>query len=255
MGVVSLDSSGNLTDVWVSGTLADTSYTVGTFRSNSAGFAVTESSTGYGLMTRADASVASDGWDNIYTDWATDGQSHQLLDMDVHNDMFYGCGSRIVEAPKVFIQSAAPTTGLALDMVELSSGAFGWQGEMWAIDVDASGIAVVGVDQGLDVGHIFTIDHASDPLDSANWNNYNLYTHTTESTWMQGVCRNGDHIVAVGKYSQLNDGLVMESKDNGATWTEVTPTTASVPNLWDCWVHDDGSFVVTGAGWVGVYTP
>jgi hypothetical protein len=254
MGVVSVGAGGELGDVWVPGALADTSFTVGTFRVNSAGFAVVEDFAGAGIMTRQDADVASEAWDAVYGTWTTDGQNHGILDMAMYDDRFFACGSNILEAPKVFVQSDAPTTELALDPVELSSGAFGWTGELWSIAVDASGIATVGVDEVGNVAHLLTTDHDADMLDPSSWRDFSVAElYPSDQTWMQSVCRSGDTIVGVGKFSTANRGLIMRSTDNGVSWTDVTPTEVDVPNLWDCVVHEDGSFLVTAAGWTALY--
>lgn len=256
LGVVALDAGNNLVEVWTPGATIDTSFTAGTFRTDSTGFAVVESLTGSSSMSRADGSVAPTAWDIVGTSWSTDGLSHQILDLEVHDDQFYGVGSTIGESPYIFVPTTAPVAGFAMDALEMSSGAFGWYGELWAIDVDAGGVVAGGVDQAGDAGHIFSFVFPGDPV-TGTWYDFNLATlWPSDSTWIRGVCREGDHVVAVGEFSSKSDGIVLESHDGGASFTDVTPTEFAVPTLWDCWVHPDGSFVVSGASfYVAKYTP
>ena len=253
LGVVSIADDGTLGDVWAPGATIGRSFTVGQFRVASDGYAVVSSNTGVDTMSRIDGSVGPDDWIEEGGNWATDGGSHGMLSLDVYNDEFYACGSRIIEPPKVFLPAAAPTgTGLELDVVELSSGAFGWEGELWAIDVDEGGIVAGGLDEDLHFGHVFTIDHASDASNPDNWSDFNLAdVYPDDSTTIRGVCRNDDHVVAAGSFSVRADGIVFESMDGGATWTEITPDEPP-PMLWNCWVHKDGGIVVTGAGYSAV---
>lgn len=210
---------------------------VGTFRRNSAGFAVAESLTG------ADAAYR-DGDGGTWTDgygWWTSGTSFQILDMVMHDDGFYAAGSTIAQPPHVFLPVDSPT-GFQLQPVQLSTA---FSGELWGIDVDAGGIVAGGVNQDDDVGVVFTGPvNGTDPGD---WTMLDVSTihGGTSPTWIRGVCRNGQRIVAVGELSMVSDGLVFLSTDGGGTWTEITPSGA--PSLHRCVLRDNGTLYVAGA--------
>jgi hypothetical protein len=65
-----------------------------------------------------------------------------------------------------------------------------------------------------------------------------------EPTWIRGVCRSGDTMVAVGEYSRKGTGLVIRTDDGGATWTDLTP--GELPPVSKCALLDDGDLVITG---------
>lgn len=242
-GVVALEDDA-LIDVWTPGKTVDDAFTAGSFRVTSTGFAVVESLTGTGLMTRPDADTAPDGWTAVGTSWSTDDQSHQILDLDQHDDAFYAVGSTISEPLLVFLPSGAPRFELTPRALHASA-----RGELWAIDVDHGGIVAGGVDQLASTGHVFTFSFPGDPLVD-DWRDFDLSTlWPDDATWVRGVCRNGQRVVAVGAFSKRKAGFVLESTDGGASFHDVTPgEPVDVPPLWDCWVHADGKLVVTGEG-------
>lgn len=238
-GVVALDGSA-IHDVWVPGETVDDAFPAGSFRVASTGFAVVESLTGTALMTRPDVATAPDAWTPVGTAWSTDGASHQILDLDVHDDAFYAVGSTISEPLLAFLPVEGEPFSLAPRALHDTA-----RGELWALDVDAGGIVAGGVDQEADVGHVFTFTFPGDPGVDV-WRDFDLSTlWPTDASWVRGVCRHGAHVVAVGAFQRRNDGFVLESTDGGETFTDVTPG-VDVPPLWDCWVHDDGAVVVTG---------
>lgn len=248
--VVALDDStspGTILEVYNAGSTVGTSFHVGTFRRNSTGTAVAESLTGADLMARFD-----DGDDFVDSyGWWTSGSSFQILDMVLHDDAFYACGSTISEPPHVFLPPPGgqdPAAGFQLVPVNLSPGGIGaFDGELWGIDADASGIVAAGVDQGRDVGVIFT--SGADPYDPAQWSMLDVSTVLgSDPTWMRGACRSGSTVIGVGEYSTRADGIVLRSDDGGASWSDVTPdSVGSVPSLHRCHIFDDGDVIVAGA--------
>ncbi|MEZ4237454.1 MAG: hypothetical protein R3F59_15170 [Myxococcota bacterium] len=222
---------------------------VGTFRRNSAGLAVAESLNGYDVAVRdGDAGTWFDGYG-----WWGGGASFQILDLAVHDDQFYGCGSTIAVPPQVFLPPPGGQAPGSFQMVpvQLVSGLAEFDGEMWGIAVDDAGVVVGGVDQDRDVGHIFV--SGSDPYDAATWHDVDVSTLIpSDPTWIRGVCRDGAEIVAVGEYTQRADGLVLHSSDGGQTFTEITPSGAGP--LHKCQLLADGALAVTGAdGFFGIY--
>ena len=104
--VVSVDTSVSpmvVTEVLNAGPTIDESFIAGTFRRRADGSAIAESLNGNGMLYRPSDSVGpdafSDGWENAYY-WANGGSaSFQLLDMEIHDEAFYGCGSTIADTP------------------------------------------------------------------------------------------------------------------------------------------------------------
>jgi hypothetical protein len=209
---------------------------VGTFRRNSDGLAVAESLTGADLAYRTGD---TDPWQDGYG-WWTSGTSVQILDMVLHDDDFYACGSTISQPPTVFLPPAESSSGFALDPVVVSDTV---SGELWGIAVDGSGIVVGGVDQDEDVGMVFTGSLTAH--DTTDWTAYAVSELYTQPTWVRGVCRDASHIVAVGEFSMQEDGLVLESDDGGSSWSDITPTGAGP--LHRCTILDDGTLAVAGA--------
>ncbi len=254
--VVSLDTGGEpfaLGEVFTSTGQLWNSFQAGTFRRNATGFAVAESLTGFDLAYRtADDQPWQDGYG-----WWGGGGGFQILDLVLHDDAFYGCGSTISEPPVVFLP---PQGGMGQDFamvsVQLATGLAEFAGEMWSLDADSDGLVVGGIDQNRNVGMVFT-----GPLDGyspSDWSSFDVSTlHPNEATWIRGVCRSGGTIVAVGEFAMNAEGLILVSTDGGSTFTDQIPSGyGDVPPVHRCEILDDGRFAVAGAdGWFGLYTP
>jgi len=255
--VVSLDTSGAqpypLAEVFTSAGQLWNIFQAGSFARNASGFAVAESLTGVDLAFRtADDQPWQDGYG-----WWGGGGGYQILDMVLHDDAFYGCGSTISTPPMVFLP---PPGGMGDDFslvpVQLSTGLGEFSGEMWSLDADDDGLVVAGVNQERNVGMIYT-----GPLDgysAADWTAFDVSTLApNEATWMRGACRNNGTIVAVGEYSIKAEGMILISTDGGATFTDETPSGyGTVPPVHRCEILDDGRIAIAGAdGWFGLYTP
>jgi len=240
--VVQVDTSSSpmkVTPVFSSMGQTWNSFQVGTFRRTSSGLAVAESLTGVDLVWRADD---NDDWHNGYGWWGSN-DAVQILDMAAVDDQLFGCGSRISQPPYVFLpQADASSSSFAFDPVVLDEHVMG---EMWGIDADSSGIVVGGVNQGTSVGVVFTT--SGDGRDPGEWTRTDVSSVVTDTdaTWIRGVCRRGQHVVAVGEYSRRSEGLLIESQDGGATWSDHTPTGS--PTLSRCVILADDTLTVAGA--------
>jgi hypothetical protein len=239
--VVSLGEDGAIHEVFSAGDQVWSSFHVGGFRRNAAGLMVAESLTGAQLVVRdGDAGAWRDGggW------WGGGSESFQLLDLELHDDRFYGVGSTIGQPPYLYLPPADGQTADAFtfDIMELSAGPAPFDGELWGIDVDAAGIVVGGVDQDHDVGWIFWT--GSDPWAGVQGLEVTSFLGGGEPTWIRGVCRDGATLVAVGEYSRRGTGLVLRSDDGGASWTDLTP--AGLPPASTCELVA-GDLVVVGA--------
>jgi hypothetical protein len=224
--VVSMDTSAEtlvVTDVFVSQSQTWNSFQVGTFRRSASGVSVAESLTGADLAFRpSDASPFEDGYG-----WWTSGTSFQILDLEVVGETFYGCGSTIIQPPTIF-SGGMGAEGFKMDPIELATD---FSGELWSIAAGEGGLAAGGVDQDTDVGVIFTgpLNQSS----ASDWTRFDLDAlDYTDPTWVRGVCRSGDVVVAVGEISTRGEGLVLHSTDAGVSFAIITPQEA--PSLHRC---------------------
>jgi hypothetical protein len=221
------------------------SFPVGTYRADADGVEVAESLTGIDLMIREPGGP----WENGVP-WTPSGEGFQLLDMEVHDGDLYGCGSTINQPPTVFVPIPEATIPFVLQDVPLASS---FTGELWDLVVDDRGVLAVGVDQDADVG-ILVMSDGGDPQDPSSYSGIRLDSWFSQATWLQGVCRRGDEIVAVGRYSRTDNALALRSTDGGQSWEDITPD--DTPALYVCEIREDGRLVVTGAeGVFGVRTP
>ena len=241
--VVSVDTSGGTWDVELeleAGTSVGWSFEVGGFRRTAAGMAVAESSTGTDILYRTgDGEDWADG-----SAWDDDFGGLQILQLAEYDGEFYGCGSTISNPPYLFVPASS---GFGFGVIQLANGISEYNGEMWGIDVDEGGVVVGGVNQERDVGMIYAL-----PPDHATVRTMDISTfYPDDPTWIRGVCRNGDHLVAVGEFSMEGEGLVLESEDAGSSWIPITPEMADpeeiFPSVHRCTILDDGTIYVTGA--------
>ena len=240
--VVSADTSGAswaLEEVFNSGTTVGTAFEVATFRRTSTGRAFVHSTTGSDMMMRA-----NDEADWVIAEWT---DRRQLMDMEVFADRVFGSGSRISEPPYFFQEDESAAT-FDMETFVLTMGIGAYEGEMWSLDVDASGVVVGGVDQVSDSGYIYIVDPAGPTV----VHEYNVRAIVPDdSTWIRGVCRDGDDVVAVGELSSRNLGLVLFSDDGGETWTDETPDTGIPAQPYrpahECLI-DDGKVYIAGSG-------
>lgn len=239
--VVSIDDAGQVEPVFSAGDQVWNSFHVGSFARNADGLMVADSLTGAELVLRdGDAGAWRDasGW------WGGGSESFQILDLVLHDDQFYGVGSTINQPPYVYLPPAGGQSadGFAFDIMVLGAGPTPWDGELWGIAVDDAGLVVGGVDQDHDVGYVFWT--GADPWAGVQGLEVTSFLGAGEPTWIRGVCRSGDTMVAVGEYSRKGTGLVIRTDDGGATWTDLTP--GELPPVSKCALLDDGDLVITG---------
>lgn len=256
-GVVSVDTDGTIGEVFKRGNTVGFGFTPGSFRRGSSGRAIVESLTGVDLLYREmDSDEPLDSWQEGNVTASTGSSRVQILDLEVVGDDFYACGSRIIEAPRVFLP--AWDDEFAMEPLELSEpGTLGaYAGELWGIDADESGVVAGGVNQGAGVGmvYVFNNEDGLAPNDRDNWIEYKVSkTFTGKATWVQGVCRDGNTIYAVGRESREGWGFVLRSKDAGESWEDISPYDAgasksSLKEMYRCHVSSSGGVIVAGSG-------
>lgn len=249
--VVSVDTSAEPWDVALVLEARPTvgwSFTVGSFRRNDAGFAIAESLTGTDILFRpSDDAEWMDG-----SAWDDDHGGLQILQLVEHDGRFFGSGSTISNPPYLFI-SNPPGEEFGFRAVQLATGLGEYNGEMWGLAVDDSGIVLGGVNQDRNVGMIYALEHGSNEVRVMDVSTF----HPDDTTWIRGVCRRGDVLFAVGELSSKSEGLAFASDDNGSTWREVTPFVddeSALPPVHRCYVAEDGAVSVAGAdGMFAIY--
>jgi hypothetical protein len=268
--VVSMNADGELAEVWNAGSTTDFSFTAGSFRRNSEGWAIAESLTGVGVVYReGDATEPETSWETGYGFW-NDGEDDdvpagvQILAMEVYDDQFYGVGSRISDPPTVFLPNWTAGS-FDFHVVQLDATGLGARiGELWDLDVNADGIVVGGVDQNRDVGLVYThpLTAGSDPRDPSTWDRFVVSDlggiYDGAATWVQGVCRGDGVIYAVGRDAREEWGFVLRSTDNGATFEDISPYEDGNPKpyidaAYRCEATPDGVIIAGAGGLFAVY--
>ncbi len=243
--VVALDTDSvpmAVSEVFTSSGQTWNSFQVGSFRRLDSGFAVAESLTGSDLAWRdGDEADFEDG----YGWWGE--TAVQILELDDHDDALYGVGSTISQPPTVMLPDPG-AEGPGLTPVELTGS---YDGELWGLDVDEAGLVLGGVDQDAAVGTVWTA--ALGAQQASDFTEYRVDTVLgEEASWVRGVCRQGDLVIAVGEFSKLSDGFVLASSDGGVSFEDVTPE-GEVPPVQRCAFDTRGVLhVAGGSGWYGL---
>ncbi len=224
------------------------SFLVGSYRELSDGRALAESENGTDLLYRSGPGIGATA-----TLWQRIEDLPQMIDLVVHDDAFYACGSRIVEPPRVFLPSTTPgAPAHAFSTLNLQPPN-GWEGELWGLTVNARRLVAVGVNQDENRGRIFV--SGADPYVGAGYTEFNLSTITGDNfSWARGVCMKNDRIVVVGERQPLSSATarVVISNDGGASFSNISPAGVG-GTINRCVIEPDGTIVVAGAGgYIGV---
>ncbi len=233
-----------------------TSFTAEHIMVDNAGNAFTDSLTGAGSAYRA---TGSNTWIGLDSGWTSNGSSYQILDMVMFDNRIYGVGSTISQPPMVFLPTPNAADFYTMTPVDLSEGDAlnNVIGEMWGVTVlDKSRVVAAGVDQNRNVGLIYA--SKTDPYDPKDYNKFDVSTIVPDSSsWMRGVCSQGNNVVAVGEKQPLSSGsgLVLLSTDGGISFKNITDSTISAQTVSRCQFLNDGRVAVTGSGgYIGIYT-
>lgn len=224
-----------------------TSMVTGSVRATASGDIVFESLNGSGVAYR-------EGGTNVFTEaseWWANGETKQILDLEILEEDFYGCGSTIGSPPVVFLPLTREREGFEMRQLELTED---FDGELWDIVVDGDGILAVGADQDDDIGTIFT-SRSTSPFDASEFSLYKADAHYSTTTWFRGACRRGSTAYAVGELSTSGDGFMVGSDNGGFSWYPI-PLPADTRGVHVCHIDSDGTVHVAGAeGFYGRYEP
>ena len=239
--------------VLIGGNQIGTSFHVGTYRELSDGRALAESLNGTDMLFRPDASTGSDAatWTDTYG-WFNGG-AVQILDLVVHDDQFYGVGSRISDPPRIFLPPTGGGEPYEFVTVEMDYP----QGELWGIAVSDQHVVAVGMDQNANVGRVYV--SGADPYDAEGYTAHALHdligADASQVTWARGTCIQDDRIAVVGERQPLgaSTGIIVLSEDGGQTFTDITPDEVSATAS-KCLFTPEGALIVAGAdGFIGIY--
>ena len=154
------------------------------------------------------------------------------------------------------IKVSIMTTEFAMQAIKLSGdGIADFEGEVWDIAIDNSGgMLLAGINQVTDVGTLWY--STGDVTNKDNWVMYDIASITPDipsnATRFYGACRYGNLMVAVGDFSQQSEGIMVYSKDSGASWTFAESGTGPLSR---CQIVD-GEVYITGAdGLFAIFNP
>ncbi len=250
--VVAVDTSASTLEasvVYTAGPTIDDVRLAGSFARNDHGVAVVEALNGTQIAVRwSDTGLWHDA-----AGWAG-GASVQMQHLMVFDNEFYGTGSTMNQAPMVFLPPQAghdEASGFQLVVVELSP----WAQELRNLDIDVDGSMVVGgIDHGVDSGVVYISN--GDPRTASDWTEVWVADLLGDApTWIDGVCRHGDQVAAVGRFSTNDTPIALMSTDAGTTWSDLTPSLSADAPLYRCEFLDGGQTLAVGggAGFLGFY--
>jgi len=222
-------------------------FTVGSFRRDENGRAIAESLTGVDALVRA-----SDTDDFIDADiWANLDARIQLAAVALDGNTFHGVGS-VINAPNTYFEEVASADSpIAFNVIELSGGALGFDGELRAVAVGnvagegARTVVVGGVNEDSDDAVIYAFDAGDSGGATAVF--VNSVVDGLRSSTVRGACATDGHFFVVGEETLASGGnaFVIHSND-GVTWEDITMP--GNPGLLSACAIVGTSLVVAGAG-------
>lgn len=237
--VLALDADDTATVILEAGDQVGTSFTVGHFRRDSAGRALAESLTGTDTQSRASDDDAFAAGSGVFAA----GVTHQILDLTLDGDTFHAVGSTISEPNVYFRETVRDGQPVAFDVVELSGGALGFIGELRAVAARDGVVITGGLDEDADQAmlHVLSAD------DVATVRVADVIANLDRST-VRGACAGAGLFVVVGEETVTNgSAFVLVSRDDGASWQDLTPALPTVPPaLTRCTITD--RITVAGGG-------
>lgn len=161
-------------------------------------------------------------------------EAYQVTSVQALNNRFYATGRRINEPAKVRLPSKLPGASYHMQTVQLQKSS--QDGELMDLQLwDNGRIMTMGVDQtsGAYLPLIYLCDSGKDCYNAASWQSIELDLHgfkyTNSARDGRAMDANGDHIVVVGNFVPTSiGGWIVESRDGGKTWKDLTSTLAAL---------------------------
>jgi hypothetical protein len=166
---------------------------------------------------------------------------------------FYATGNKINEAARVFLPTKkSGSEAYHFQRIELQAPNL--DGEPYDMHVwSPTSMIVAGWDRSYNYPLLFVAD--GDPYQKTSWKQVDLLDHGIE--WQggaYGLSASGDTVVVVGNKLPGNSGFVIESKDRGKTWSEITPP-GDPEILWRARLFPGGTLVVAGGAELWIRSP
>ncbi len=264
--VVSVDEADTVAQVLQpTGLLSTDVGLVGNFRRNSAGQAIAVGqNNGRSVFRESDSAdwVTTDGGLGDEPDppyFSPAGVSRAFLDLEVDNGgRFHGSGGSI-STPNTHLREVDGPNFLNFAVTELSSdaaqGGFGWDGEGYGVAVndDGSVVIVAAVEGSANNAVLFVIN--DDVVGDVQFVKDTFAT--SNANWPRDACFGGGVFAIVGEEPINSDDAlawVIISRDNGATWQDITPPAAVNPGaLHKCHIVGDTLYAAGAGGSVLTY--
>ena len=184
-------------------------------------------------------------WSSFVPDFS--GTSQVIAAAGILNDRYIAVGSTINDGIQVHLPAQDPAAGkFQTQALELDLRGDGTLQDL--IVWDDGEVLVVGTNESSSEPVVYL--GSGDLYDAANWALTDLFDQGIEydgKVW--AISNQGDSVVAVGERIPTSQGgFVLLSEDRGRTWTDITPTEASVNPLNEVNFFPNGDIIAFGGG-------
>jgi hypothetical protein len=167
---------------------------------------------------------------------------------------FYATGNKINEPARIFLPTKKAGGGGVSYFQRVELQASNLDGEPYDMHAwSPTSMIVAGWDRSYNYPLIFVSE--GDPYEKSSWKQIDLLD--SGITWQggaYGLSVSGDTVVLVGQKLPGDFGFVIESKDRGKTWSEITPE-GKPEVLWRARLFPGGRLLAAGGGELWVREP
>ena len=212
------------------------------------GEALVDSLTGVYVGWRPDADASWQEWYYFDDQLLEDGTERvaPIRQLALLGDRWVAVGGAISDPPQVFLPSTHPDATVHVTTLEVDTT----NGELYDVevlsDLDASGNAEIiagGWDQT--DRDLMMFRCSGDPWNPASWTRITLANPFEGAVF--ALASDAERVVAVGeRFPSSAGGFVLESRDGGVTWSDITPDGAS--SLSEVAFLPNGQLYVAGSG-------